>query len=98
VYVLSQVLHDWPDADAVRILERVRDAIPPHGRLRLFETVIEEGRRGGFDTQLDLHMLVLFGATERTEPEWGELLARGGFRLTAVVPTPGCAWVEGAPA
>jgi hypothetical protein len=98
LYVLSQVLHDWPDDDAVRILERVRAAIPPHGRLRLFEAVLVEGRRGGIDTQLDLHMLVLFAAAERTEPEWGALLARGGFRLTAVVPTPGCAWLEAEPA
>jgi hypothetical protein len=36
---------------------------------------------------LDMMMLVGPGGQERTEPEYGALLGRAGFRLTRVVPT-----------
>ncbi|WP_051498951.1 methyltransferase [Nocardia sp. BMG51109] len=32
-YVLSGVLHDWPDEDALRILRRCADAVPPTGKV-----------------------------------------------------------------
>ena len=38
---------------------------------------------------LDLEMMVLCDGKERTEPEYRELLAGAGFRLTRVVPTEG---------
>jgi hypothetical protein len=31
--VLRQIIHDWDDADAVRILERCRAAMAPTGRV-----------------------------------------------------------------
>lgn len=37
VYALSRVLHNWDDAEAVAILRRVREAIPPGGRLLVLE-------------------------------------------------------------
>ena len=46
---------------------------------------------------VDLHMLVLFGSRERTCEEWEALLARGGFTLERVMPTPGLAWTEARP-
>jgi hypothetical protein len=36
---------------------------------------------------MDLHMLELLGARERTEGEYHELLAGAGFRVVSVVPT-----------
>ena len=37
--------------------------------------------------RMDLHMLMLFGARERTEPELARLLAGAGFEGARVVPT-----------
>jgi hypothetical protein len=96
LYVLSNILHDWADSDALRILRCVRAAIPPRGRLRLFEAVLR-AEAGGLGAQLDLHMLVLLGAEERTRDGWEALLAAGGFRLAAVIPTPGFAWIDADP-
>jgi hypothetical protein len=36
---------------------------------------------------MDLHMLLLLGARERTESEFRVLLERSGFRLDRLVPT-----------
>jgi hypothetical protein len=49
---------------------------------------------------MDLHMLLLFGARERTEAEFRLLLARAGFRVERVIPTrspAGLAVIEASP-
>jgi hypothetical protein len=83
VYTVSNVLHDWDDDEATAILRTVRTAIPDHGRLLIVEHVLDAPGRS--DEQLrdlhlvDLHMLVMFGARERTKAEYDELLAASGF-------------------
>lgn len=97
VYVMASVLHDWDDDQAVRILETCRRAMVPSSRLVLFESVLRPGTEFDIAKMRDLHMLVLFGARERTHDEWKRLLDRAGFALQRVVPTPGLAWIESAP-
>ena len=97
VYVLASILHDWKDDEAVRILETCGRAMQPSSRLVLFESVLRPGTEFEFAKLLDLHMLVLFGARERTQEEWERLLDRAGFALTKIVPTPGLAWIESTP-
>ncbi|MBA3691288.1 MAG: methyltransferase [Actinobacteria bacterium] len=98
LYVLASVLHDWQDDDAVSILGTCRRAMPPSGRLTLFEAVLGTGPEFDLAKMVDLHMLVLFGARERTRQEWERLLERGGFVLERVTPTPGLSWIEARPA
>jgi hypothetical protein len=87
-YVLSRVIHDWSDADAVAILRTVRRAIPAGGTLLLVEAVLPE--RAADDpaaVRMDLHMLTLLRGQERTAEEFASLLAAAGFRLDRVVAT-----------
>jgi len=80
---LKNVLHDWPDEDAVRILRQVRAAIGDRAaRLLILEQVVEPGNQWDPAKLLDIDMLVVFGGRERTVAEWRELLAAGGFALT----------------
>ena len=52
-----------------------------------------------FGKLLDLHMMVMAGGLERTEPQHRRLFAAHGFRLTRVVPTSGdISIIEGVPA
>jgi hypothetical protein len=92
LYLLSSVLHDWDDADARRILENCRRAMAPAARLVLFEAVT--GASGDSLGPLDLHMLVLFGAQERSAEQWHSLLDSAGFTIERLIPTPGLAWIE----
>jgi O-methyltransferase domain/Dimerisation domain len=80
-YVLSQILHDWNDEDAASILRVCREAVADRSRLLLVEAVLEAGDEPDWGKWLDLHMLVLLGGKERTEPEWRTLLAAGGFEI-----------------
>jgi hypothetical protein len=87
-YLLSRVIHDWNDSDARRILGRCREAMPPDARLLLVEAIVPERAQDGPEAiRMDVHMLMLFGARERTEEEFRALLARAGFVLRRIVPT-----------
>jgi hypothetical protein len=78
-YVLSGILHDWPDEDAVRILRTMRAAAPSHARLLINESVIGPGNDEDAAKWLDLLMLVLAGGRERDEAQWRELLENAGW-------------------
>jgi precorrin-6B methylase 2 len=83
VYVISNVLHDWDDGDCVAILRTVRAAMGPGARLLVVERVLDvSGRSFGAERDLhllDLHMLVLFGARERTFEQYAAFLVEAGF-------------------
>ncbi|KAF8068171.1 sfmM3 [Scenedesmus sp. PABB004] len=93
VYVMRQILHDWSDADSLRILKGVRAAFGDArgGKLVIVEACIASRLMTTTHTprlQGDIHMLVQYGdAKERSEAEFGELLAASGFRLTRLLPT-----------
>ncbi|OBI22608.1 methyltransferase [Mycobacterium sp. E2497] len=86
-YVLKNVIHDWSEEDAVRILKNVRIATRTGARLLLCEFVIPDHDRDFHDKWVDIEMLVVAGARERTADEYGRLFSRAGFRLNRVVDT-----------
>jgi hypothetical protein len=80
LYLLSHILHNWNDEQAVAILRNCRSAMHAAARLLVLEIVL--GSSSDFYANwLDLEMLVNFGGRERTESEYRDLLERGGFRL-----------------
>lgn len=87
VYLMSHIVHDWDDDRCVAILRNCRKTIDPEGRLLLIEMVLPPGDEPHPAKMFDMYMLVLSAGMERTAEEYGELLHRGGFRLTRIVPT-----------
>ena len=87
VYVLKNVIHDWLDEDAERILRNVRAAAATGKHLVLVELVIPTHNRDNPGKWLDLDMFVSAAARERTAEEYRRLLGRAGFRLMRVVET-----------
>jgi SAM-dependent methyltransferase len=79
VYVLGTVLHDWDDESAARILRTIRSSAPAGSRLLILDAVLPPGNEPNGTKWLDVLMLALVGGKERTEPQWRELLAAGGF-------------------
>lgn len=88
-YVMKNVIHDWPDDEAVAILGNIKAAAPPGATLLLLEMVIPEHNREFLGHYADLEMLVMAGARERGLRQWADLLRCGGFRLQRVVQTAG---------
>lgn len=86
-YVLKLIIHDWPDDEALRILRNVRLAAGVGKKVLIVEQVIPAHSRDSLGKWLDLEMLVLGSARERTAAEYERLLAGSGFRLARVVNT-----------
>jgi hypothetical protein len=84
VYLLAQVLHDWPDPEAGALLARVAEAAGPGARVVVVERLADAG---GGHPAMDLLMLNLFGSSERTREEYGALARAAGLHLESVVPT-----------
>jgi hypothetical protein len=87
-YLFKDVFHNWPDEKVELILCNARTAMPPSGTLLIVERVFRAGPVPPHLACLDLQMLQIHGSRERTEEEYRGLLARAGFTLTRVVPTP----------
>lgn len=87
LYVLSNVLHDWQDDDALAILRSCREAMSPSARLLVLQDLAPpHGERSPVNV-FDISLLVLTGGRERTLEEYRELLSTAGFRLREVVDT-----------
>lgn len=81
VYLLSRVLHDWDDAECLRILRRLAEATTPGTSLLIVERLLPEDDAPSLAVAWDLHMLVNVGGRERTAEHFGRLLAEAGFAL-----------------
>jgi len=90
VWALSQVLHDWPDAQCRAILRRCRDAMRPTDRLLVIEMLTVPCEPNVQVGLIDMVMLMYFGeARQRTVDEYEQLFAAARFSLTRVLPTAG---------
>jgi 2,7-dihydroxy-5-methyl-1-naphthoate 7-O-methyltransferase len=76
-YLLSDILHDWNDDHARKILGGCRQAAGPNGAVVLIEPVLGQGA----GTAMDLFMLMCFGGRERTVDELARLAADCGLVL-----------------
>jgi len=88
VWILSQVLHDWPDAECRRILSRCREQMSSGDRLLVVEMVPVPGQPDVGIAMLDITMMIFGGeARQLTEEEYNELFAATGFGPARVVGT-----------
>jgi precorrin-6B methylase 2 len=83
LHLLTAIVHDWGDDDAVRILRRCADALEPGGRIVVVELVVDSGRRDSFAAMTDMLMLAYTkGGRERSAVQFHSLWERAGLRCT----------------
>jgi hypothetical protein len=87
LYVLKNIIHDWPDDKAQHILKTLRAATRPGATVLLVECVIPANDRDFVAKWTDLEMLVSNAGRERTGDEYQNLLRQAGFHMTRIVPT-----------
>jgi hypothetical protein len=87
LYLLRFILHDWDDADAIRILESCRRAMKSDARLVVIEAFFAEPGEpipaNMIDTQVplfDLHLMLAMNGKERSVAEYSGLFDKVGLR------------------
>lgn len=83
VYLLSAILADWSDEDAVRILRQCRRAAGPTGVVLLAEVHLRADHPDPVHrTAAALRIEASMGHPDRTPADLAELAARAGLRVT----------------
>jgi 6-hydroxytryprostatin B O-methyltransferase len=86
VYLLKHILHDWPDRMAAKILQGIVTAMTKNSRIIIYEGVLPEPNTvpkpmEKLATNLDLQMMTLMNAKERTREDWTSLCREADKRL-----------------
>ena len=78
VYLLRGILNDWPDREALAILRRCADALPPAGCVVVLKSVSPD------DTPKDITIeVILLGGKHRTLSEFKALALQAGLEVIA---------------
>jgi hypothetical protein len=79
-YIMKLILHDWNDAECVRILENQHKEATPGGRVFIVEHVIPGPGTSHFAKLFDIHMMCWGTGRERTQEEYATLLEKAGWK------------------
>lgn len=88
IMLLKWILHDWKDAECVKILKRCREAIPSKqngGKVIVIDIVLQGDEASRCDKSresqlfLDMLMMVVSGGMQREEHEWRKIFTDAGF-------------------
>lgn len=86
LYMLSNIVHDWDDKRALRILRNCREAMKPDAAILLLEAVLPEHGQPSHAAMADVNMMVMLTGLERTEEQYRVLLLAADLKLTRVIP------------
>jgi hypothetical protein len=89
LYLMTNIIHDWADAESLSILRNLRAAAPSGARLVVFELALPEGPEPHPAKMLDVVMLAIPGGRERTAREYAALFTASGWTDAGVIPTQG---------
>ena len=84
-YYMHSVLHNWPDSKAWDILTSLKPGLTRgYSKLLIFDNVIPDQGAHWLSTSLDMVMMSILSAIERTEQDWRTLLESAGFKVVKI--------------
>ncbi len=84
LYLLKYIMHDWNDAECVRILRNCRASLVEGGRVVVIDLLVGETGQPGLAPLMDMNMLGMTGGRERQIAEFDALFAEAGLRRVKV--------------
>ncbi|KAL4802532.1 O-methyltransferase-domain-containing protein [Aspergillus unguis] len=89
IYFMHAVLHDWPLDKATLLLNNTKEAMTKgYSKLLIYDIVVPPTGASISQTTMDVNMMSLLSAAERTQSQWKELLEGAGFRIVKFWPDP----------
>jgi len=89
IYLISRVLLNWDDTDAIKILTNCYQAMTVKDRLLVVDFMLPKGKMSPFIGLGSLTLFILGGTFMRTEDEFYNLLSSAGFNVTNTIKTTG---------
>ncbi len=89
LYLMTHILHDWSDQEAIAILRNLRKVSPKGAKLVVYEFALPEGPEQHPAKALDIVMLTVAGGRERTAKQYAALFEAANWSDGGVVQTPG---------
>ncbi|KAJ5588152.1 hypothetical protein N7537_010830 [Penicillium hordei] len=88
-YFMHAVLHDWPDDKAKQLLVNTKDAmVKGYSKLFIYDIVLPPTGASISQATMDVEMMSLLSASERTQGTWTKLLTDAGFKIVKFWPDP----------
>ncbi|KAK0722633.1 S-adenosyl-L-methionine-dependent methyltransferase [Lasiosphaeria miniovina] len=88
-YFMHAVLHDWADDKATDLLRNTHDAmVKGYSKLFVYDIVLPPTGASISQATMDVNMMSLLSASERTKSQWEALLGGAGFRIVKFWPDP----------
>jgi len=85
LYILSRVLLNWDDENALKILKNCRAAMSPSAKLLIMDFVLPNQDETIHEISLSLALLLLFDRLLRTEDEYYKLISKAGFQSPKLI-------------
>ncbi|MEG4589524.1 methyltransferase [Microcoleus sp. MOSTC5] len=89
LYLLSRVLLNWDDSDAIKILKNCHQAMTDQDTLMVVDFMFPPGEISPLIGVNSLNLLAMCGTIMRTEDEFYNLLSSSGFKVTNKIETKG---------
>jgi demethylsterigmatocystin 6-O-methyltransferase len=81
VYYLRNVIHNWNDDNCKVILQQIRDAMADDSVIMIDDVVMPQTGATWKQASMDIAMMTMLAAMERTEEQFSQVLADSGLRL-----------------
>ncbi|KAJ5360888.1 Winged helix-turn-helix transcription repressor DNA-binding [Penicillium concentricum] len=88
-YFMHAVLHDWPDDKAKQLLVNTKNAmVKGYSKLFIYDIVLPPTGASISQATMDVEMMSLLSASERTQGAWTKLLTDAGLQIVNFWPDP----------
>jgi demethylsterigmatocystin 6-O-methyltransferase len=84
-YYLRHIMHDWPDAECIRILENIIPAMGPDSLILIDDVVLPETKVPWQVSMMVMSMMAALGGLERSKEDWEILLDKAGLKIAHIV-------------
>lgn len=80
-YYMRNIMHDYPDAKCIQILQNTKAAMTAESVILIDEMVLSNQGVHWLGASLDILMMCVLAAIERTEKQWHDLLDAAGLKI-----------------